>query len=209
MSCGQSGSSGSCGLTSDSGCVFMEFSDGFTVIPSIRKMKEFEKSLQTPSSYILLSEVHIGNLKSLSEQCRQHQKKVLVNLELIGGFSADKTGLKLLKDFYQVDAVISANAIKVNMAKALGFTTVQRFFLIDSRSFDSTLKSIQTTQNDAIEILPGPMAPHVFKTIRKIRDVPLIAGGFISTAAMVDKLNQAGFSAVTCSKPELWNATTK
>lgn len=182
----------------------MIFTEGFTIIPSIRRMKDFKHSLQTKSKFILLPEAHIGNLKSLVELCHQHHKYVMVNLDLIGGFSADKTGLKLLKDFYQVDAVVSANAVKINMAKATGFTTVQRFFLIDSRSFDFTLKAIQTTQNDAIEILPGPLAPRVVDVIKNIRVVPLIAGGFIDTAAQVDKLHQAGFSAVTCSKAELW-----
>jgi len=189
----------------------MLFADGFTMIPSIRKMREFELALQAKSRYILLSEIHIGNLKCLVDRCHEQNKRVLVNIELIGGFAADRIGLKLLKTYYQVDIIISANAMKLNMAKSLGFETVQRFFLMDSRSFDSTLKSIQTAKNDAIEILPGPMAPQFIDIIKKIRKVPMIAGGFIDTPAMVEHIHAAGFSAISCSNPALWNLpfTTK
>jgi glycerol uptake operon antiterminator len=183
----------------------MLLADNFSIIPSIRKMKEFEFSLKSKSKYILLSEIHIGNLKSLVDKCHENNKLVMVNIELIGGFSADRIGLKLLKDFYKVDIIISANAMKINMGKSLGFETIQRFFLIDSRSFDSTLKSLQTTKNDAIEILPGPMAPEFIKIIKSIGNVPMIAGGFINTREMVEKIYESGFSGITSSNTELWN----
>ena len=185
----------------------MLFANGFTMIPSIRKMREFELALQTKSKYILLSEIHIGNLKCLVDRCHEQNKRVMVNIELIGGFAADRIGLELLKTYFKVDIIISANTIKLNTAKSLGFATVQRFFLIDSRSFDSTLKSLQTARNDAIEILPGPMAPQFIHIIKKMRNVPMIAGGFIDTPALAEQIHAAGFSAISCSKPALWNLT--
>lgn len=185
--------------------------NNFIIIPSIRSMKDFEHALSAESKYVFLSEIHIGNLKVMVEKCHSSNKLVVVNIELIGGFSADQVGLKLLKSFYNVDAVLSSNAMKINIAKSLGLKTVQRFFLMDSRSFDSTLKSLQTTKNDAVEILPGPIAPQFIDAIKKVRNVPMIAGGFVSTKDMVKELYKAGFSGVTSSTRDLWKLklTTK
>ncbi len=68
-----------------------------TIIPSIRKYKYFEKALSCQSEYVLLSEANIGNLQSLIGKCHQSGKKVLVHLELLGGFKPDQAGINLLK----------------------------------------------------------------------------------------------------------------
>ncbi len=88
-----------------------------TIIPSIRKYKYFEKALSCQSEYVLLSEANIGNLQSLIGKCHQSGKKVLVHLELLGGFKPDQAGINLLKNYYKVDGVISSNLSALRYAK--------------------------------------------------------------------------------------------
>ncbi|HDU1826857.1 TPA: glycerol-3-phosphate responsive antiterminator, partial [Klebsiella pneumoniae] len=107
-----------------------------TIIPSIRKYKYFEKALSCQSEYVLLSEANIGNLQSLIGKCHQSGKKVLVHLELLGGFKPDQAGINLLKNYYKVDGVISSNLSALRYAKKEGLLTVYRVLLIDSRSLD-------------------------------------------------------------------------
>lgn len=61
-----------------------------TIIPSVRKYKHFEQALACASEYVLLSEANIGNLQSLIGKCHQRGKKVLIHLELLGGFKPDQ-----------------------------------------------------------------------------------------------------------------------
>lgn len=88
-----------------------------TIIPSIRKYKHFEQALACASEYVLLSEANIGNLQSLIGKCHQSGKKVLIHLELLGGFKPDQAGISLLKNYYKVDGVISSNLSALRYAK--------------------------------------------------------------------------------------------
>lgn len=88
-----------------------------TIIPSVRKYKHFEQALSCSSEYVLLSEANIGNLQSLIGKCHQSGKKVLIHLELLGGFKPDQAGISLLKNYYKVDGVISSNLSALRHAK--------------------------------------------------------------------------------------------
>ncbi|MFD1347839.1 glycerol-3-phosphate responsive antiterminator [Oceanobacillus caeni] len=57
----------------------------FHIIPSILNLKQLEYALKLDNEYILLSETHIGNLKNLVKLCHQSGKKVIVNMDLVGG----------------------------------------------------------------------------------------------------------------------------
>lgn len=179
--------------------------ESFTIIPSIRNLKDFEDALNSVSKVVLLSEVHIGNLQLLSKRCHSRNKIVLVNIDLIGGLATDQIGIKLLKNFFKVDGIISSNSMNVNISKAIGLYAIQRFFLIDSRGVDSGLKALKNTKSDAIEVLPGPLATKFKDKINEVRDIPLLGGGFIDNKSIVSDIFKAGFIGVTTSKKELWN----
>ena len=126
-----------------------------TIIPSIRKYKHFEQALACASEYVLLSEANIGNLQSLIGKCHQSGKKVLIHLELLGGFKPDQAGISFLKNYYKVDGVISSNLSALRYAKKEGLLTIFRVLLIDSRSLDYSIDIVKHNPPDAIEILPA------------------------------------------------------
>lgn len=133
------------------------------------------------------------------------QEKVIVHVDLIGGLNKDQMGIKLLKDLFQVDGLISPSAKIVNRAKNVGLIGIHRFFLLDSRSLENGLKGLEMSDLDAIEILPGPFAKQFVNQFRAVKNVPILAGGFIDSAEVVHELFAAGINGVTTSKRELWN----
>lgn len=175
-----------------------------TVIPSVRDLKHLDLALKSPSPFILLSEAHIGNLQLLTKRCHAVNKKVLVHLDLIGGVSKDQIGLKMLRDLYKIDGVISPNANLLKRVKDLGLISIQRLFLLDSRSLESGLKSMEERHLDALELLPGPFSLYVIEKVRKTTSLPLLAGGFISEDRMVKKLFEGGIKGITTSEKHLW-----
>ncbi|WP_408008200.1 glycerol-3-phosphate responsive antiterminator [Pseudalkalibacillus sp. A8] len=177
------------------------------IIPSVRDLKFLNKALHSPSPYMLLSDTHIGNLKMLTKECHKEGKKVLVHLDLVGGLNKDNMGLKLLKDLFKVDGIISPNAKLINRSKELGLIAVHRLFLLDSRSLESGLKAIKESDLNAVEVLPGPFSKAFLPQIKQVTDAPILAGGFISTKDDVIELFNAGIQGLTCSNPALW--TTK
>jgi glycerol uptake operon antiterminator len=177
----------------------------FTIIPSVRNLKNFDSALASISKVILLSEVHVGSLRSLVKRCHDNDKIALVNMDLVGGLATDKIGIKLLKNLFRVNGIISSNSINVNMAKMTALYAIQRFFLIDSRGLDSGLRALENTRSDAIEVLPGPLATRFKEKITKVRNVPLLGGGFITDKCTVSEIYKSGFMGLTTSKKDLWN----
>lgn len=176
-----------------------------TIIPSIRKLKYLDDALKSDSPFILLSDVHIGNLKSLTKKCHEENKKVIVHLDLVEGLTKDTKGVKILKELFEVDGVISPNQRIVNAAKKIELLSIYRLFLLDSRSFESGMKSLEKCHLDGIEMLPAPFAVHFVNAIKKAAPgVPLLAGGFIDTPETIKQVFNAGFHALTTSKSELW-----
>lgn len=184
---------------------YVNLFDSFTIMPSIRRLKDIDVALNSASNSVLLSEVHIGNLRYLAKQCHEKNKQVFVNIDLVGGLASDQMGIKLLKDLFKVDGIVSSNSMSINLGKSIGLCTIQRFFLIDSRGFESGLKALKNTRIDAIEVLPGPLSFEFKDQIEAVRKVPIIAGGFIKDKSVIAKAYKAGFIGVTTSEKDLWN----
>lgn len=81
--------------------------------------------------------------------------------------------------------------------------TVQRFFIVDSRSVDTSVESLKASKADMIEIMPGIL----YKIIKKLKQevsVPIIAGGLIENDTELKSALEAGASAVSTACRILW-----
>lgn len=176
-----------------------------TVIPSVRYLKELEKALDSASPYVLLTNVHIGNLEALAKKCIAASRKVLVHCDLIGGFRPDRQGIRLLKNMYGVAGVLTQSAQVVSYAQKAGMIGILRVFIMDSRSLEKGQQVLEDTRPDGIEILPGAMADRYWDLFEPYADTStLIAGGMIVTEKERENLFACGYRAITVSSPGLW-----
>lgn len=176
----------------------------FQIIPSIRKLNDLEVALKSDVQVVLLTEAHIANLQGLVKMVHQKDKKAIINMELLGGFGKDHVGIKLLKNYYQVDGVMSTDSGKLGMAKQCGLYTFQRFFLQDSRSFETALRIMESSKVDGAELLPATMALDLYDEIKNVTKMPLLAGGFIRDKRMMERIKERGFKGLTVSDKSLW-----
>lgn len=176
----------------------------FQVIPSIRRLGDLETALASRRKIILLTDADIANLPALVKKVHTAGKEAWVNLELLGGFGRDQVGIKLLKNFYKVDGVMSTDSNKLNMAKRAGLITVQRYLIGDSRAFDTSLRFLRTLKTDAAEVLPAVVAREILPDLRRATDIPLLAGGFIHSSREMKQIKDAGFEGLTISLREYW-----
>ncbi len=177
-----------------------------TVIPSVRRIRDLDRALASPSKYILLTHVHIGNLQALADKCCKANKKVLVHADLIGGFRPDREGVKLLRNMYHVEGLLTQSAQVVLAAKRARLVAIQRVFLIDSRSLERGLAAISECTPDGIEVLPGVLATRYWDEFAQWKnDASLIAGGMVTSKEEAAELFSCGYRAITASTPELWS----
>ena len=176
----------------------------FQVIPSIRRLGDLERALKSERQTILLTGADIASLPLLAQKVHDAGKRVLINMELLGGFGRDEVGIKLLKHYFKVDGVMSTDRMRLGMARNIGLYTIQRFLISDSKALDTTLRILKSTRAQAAEILPAKVAVDVLPELRKVTAIPLWAGGFIQTPEGIEAVERAGFNGATTSERHLF-----
>lgn len=172
------------------------------IIAAVRTAEDLSFALNTTVSAL----VHIApNIAEAEQQIRlahEYQKKIFLHLDLSEGIGKDRYGIRFLREL-GADGIISTRTGMIRTAKEEGLFTIQRFFIIDSHSVDTTAETLKSSHADMAEIMPGI----VTKTIRRLKHqvkLPLIAGGLIETEEEVRLALQSGAAAVSTGKRELW-----
>lgn len=174
------------------------------VIPAVRRMKDFEKSLEATSEWIIILETRLAQLSHLVKYSKRANKKILIHFDLIKGLKPDEYALEYLIREVKPDGILSTKGNIIDIAKKNKLLTIQRIFLLDSLAEEHNLKQIERFQPDFIELLPGLM-PSVIKEIQASTNIPIIAGGLITTEAEINSAIEAGAVGVSTSDPKLWN----
>lgn len=173
------------------------------VIPAVRKIKDFEKALQTNRDWIIILEIRLGQVKGMVEYARKMNKKVLLHIDLIQGLKSDEYGVEFLVNEIKPDGIVSTRSSVVELVKKRRMLAVQRVFLLDSLSLEHNVRLRSKFHPDFIEVLPGKL-PEVMEGMKKQTNLPIIAGGLITKQADIDAVFAAGAVAVSTSTRELW-----
>jgi len=173
------------------------------ILPAARSLKQFEQLLKSPFEYIVLLEVHIGNLKTLKTEAEKHGKKVIIHADLIQGLKTDNFAADFLCNDIRPVGIISTRSNMIMKAKAKGIIAIQRMFLLDTIALEKSYTIINQTMPDYIEMLPG-VIPELISEVYERTGIPIINGGLIRTKKHVQDALDAGAVAVTTSDYELW-----
>ncbi|MBS4212038.1 MULTISPECIES: glycerol-3-phosphate responsive antiterminator [Neobacillus] len=178
------------------------------ILPASGNMKEFERFLQSPYEIGVFLDMHIAQLKNINQMAKQSGKKMIYHVDLIHGIKNDEYATEYICQEFKPYGLISTKAGVIQKAKQKGVIAVQRIFLIDSHALEKSYKLIEKTQPDYIEVLPGAM-PWMIKEVKERVNIPIFAGGLIRTAVEIENALNAGATAITTSKKELWNRFEK
>lgn len=174
-----------------------------SVLPAVHKLKDVEAVVQSSLSYMVLLGGHIGQLQSTVNLAKQHEKKVFLHADLIDGLKNDEYAADFLCQTIAPTGIISTRANVVMRTKQKGLIAIQRMFLLDSDALERSYRLLEKTQPDFLEVLPGIM-PEIITEVKQQTGIPIIAGGLIRTATHVEQALQAGATAITTSRKELW-----
>ena len=183
-----------------------EFKDAIEnspIIAAIKNDAELHQSLTSDSQVIIILYGDICNIADIEDTVKSAGKIALVHLDLIGGLNAKEIAVDFIKKYTRADGIISTRPNLIHHAKELGLITVQRFFLLDSISFENVVR--QSSHADVIDILPGAM-PDVIRRLSQRVTQPLIASGLLTDKRDVCGALAAGAVAVSTTSEELWEA---
>lgn len=173
------------------------------VIAGIKSADELHEALASPATVIFLLGGNICELTALIEQVRQHNKKLLVHIDLLEGIGKDYFALKHLKDAISPDGIITTRTSMVRYANECGIFVIQRIFMLDSKSFEAGVKSVKQLHPNAVEIMPG-ILPGIIEQMTRVASVPIIAGGLVQTKHEAIECLRAGASGVSTTSKTLW-----
>ena len=172
------------------------------IIAAVRTAEEFENAVNSRVGIIFHLSPDLHNLSELAQSAHKNGKKIFIHLDLATGIGKDKSGILFVKNA-GIDGVISTRVNIIKTARECGVFTVQRFFIVDSQSVNTTLEGIKASKPDMIEIMPG-IATKVIADLKGKLTIPIIAGGMIESRLEVRDALQSGATAVSTSKRELW-----
>lgn len=173
------------------------------IILAVKGRKELDRALEEESSVIFLLGQSLTNLKEDVKKVKDSGKIAIVHIDLIEGISSREESVDFIKDYTNVDGIISTKPIVVKRAKEVGLFAILRQFIIDSLSLKNLDKNILKSDPDMIEILPGVM-PKIIKKISMKSKVPIISGGLILDKEDVLNALKNGAMAISTSNEDVW-----
>lgn len=166
--------------------------------------ENMEQAVSSKAGAVLLMHARLGDLLEQKFSQYNTKKPLFIHTDLVKGLSGDSESVNFLMHYVTPSGIVSTKGPMIRSARKAGLLTIQRIFLIDTRSLKNAVESIQENNPDAVEIMPG-LVPSIIPYLRASFSQPLIMGGLITQAPQIQAAFEAGADAVSLSAAHLWN----
>ena len=180
----------------------MEAIQDAPVIAALKSDEGLEKALQSDCTTVFFLYGTILNIASLAQRAKDAGKLVFIHADLIEGMTAKDICADFIAQNTVADGIISTRPNIIRHAKQLDLLTIQRFFLLDSLSFENVLR--QSSNADAVDLLPGTQPRVLERLSHKVRQ-PIIASGLLTDKQDIVAALSAGAQAVSTTCEMLWD----
>lgn len=167
-------------------------------VPVVHSMKRLEKFIETDLIVCILQDIHISLLEHMIKTLHDNNKLALVHIDMVHGISSDEHGAEFLCQRLRADGVISSKTRIIETTKKNKKIAIQRMFLIDSKSIERGIETLQKSQPDIVEVMPA-IAYKIIPYIKSQINMPLIGGGLLKTKEDILQGLEAGCMAFTVS----------
>lgn len=174
------------------------------IIPAVRAPEHLAKATAAASKIVYLLCGTPENIGEMAAQANACGKVPIVNLDLVSGFARDAAAIEFMAR-RGIRGIISTHHVPLRAAHGFGLFAVQRTFLLDSAALQSSLRSVEQTRPDAVEVLPAIVAPYLVRELnRQNSTLPVIAGGLVQSLRQIHDLIDQGVNSVSVGNPDYW-----
>ena len=178
-----------------------------SVIAAVRSEEALTHALHSGASAVFLLSSDISSLPETVARVKAAGKPVFAHMDFIEGLGKDKSGAKYLSNVIRPDGVITTKSALARYLMAEGMFVIQRFFMVDSQSFETAVRTIRDLKPDMAEIMPA-VTPTAIRRMCGAVKTPVIAGGLAVTADDVRLALDAGACALSTGARALWDLDT-
>ncbi len=177
--------------------------ENYPIIAAVKTEGELEKAVISTVEAVFVLNSNLLSIQEIIDIVHSNNKQVYIHVDFVEGLSNDASGVKFLAKM-GVDGIISTRSNVISAASECGISSVQRFFMLDSRSVDTALDTLCHSKADMVEIMPG-VATKAIERIKRRTSIPIIAGGLIDKKEEIFSALRAGASMISTGKSELWD----
>lgn len=174
------------------------------VISAVKDSITLEKALYSSNEIVFIIMSNIINIKDYCEKLKLKGKKVYIHIDMIDGLNSTNNGIDYIVNSVKPEGILTTKSNVVAHAYKNNINVIQRFFILDSLSYEKALQNIKENKIVAAEIMPGLM-PKIIKKISSQTNVPIITGGLIKEKEDIINAINAGALSVSTTEVKLWD----
>lgn len=174
------------------------------VIPAIKDELTFKEALNCHNEIVFIIMSNIIDIKNICDSLKEQGKIVFIHVDMIDGLNSTNHGVDYIIKNIKPDGILTTKSNVVSHAHKNNIKVIQRFFVLDTFSYEKTLQNIKENKVIAVEIMPGLM-PKIIKKISSQIYQPVITGGLISEKEDIINALNAGALSVSTTNTKLWD----
>lgn len=172
------------------------------IIATLYGTEQIDAFLDSPSEIAIVANVELRKLHAVVGTITRADKIVIVNIDSCEGISPDKGGVEYLAEI-GATSLVSTRVATIQRANRAGLMTMQKVFVTDRSTWPRSVKAVEQSDPNLVQLMPAPMLPHIAMKERNALP-PIIASGFVSTPHDVRSALAAGAVAVSTSDAFIW-----
>jgi len=173
------------------------------VIAAVQNQGALTAALDLRMPTVFLLNTDIFSAKASVDQGLAADCHVFLHMDLIDGLAASAKALDYVQHRIAPSGIISTKSALIKYAREQGVFCIQRFFMVDSASYDTAVKTTRKNRPNMVELMPG-IIPDVIRRFTAEVDVPVIAGGLVHERRQVIDALSAGAVGVSTGCQNLW-----
>lgn len=172
------------------------------IIATLYGTEQIDAFLDSPSEIAIVANVELRKLHAVVGTITRADKIVIVNIDSCEGISPDKGGVEYLAEI-GATSLVSTRVATIQRANRAGLMTMQKVFVTDRSTWPRSVKAVEQSDPNLVQLMPAPMLPHIAMKERNALP-PIIASGFVSTPHDARSALAAGAVAVSTSDAFIW-----
>ncbi len=173
------------------------------VIAAVQSPVALSASLGLRMPTVFLLGTDIFSAKASVDSCVSEGCNVFLHMDLIDGLAASAKALDYVQHRIAPSGIISTKSTLIKYAREQGVFCIQRFFMVDSASYENAVKLTRKNRPNMVELMPG-IIPEVLRRFTAEVDTPVIAGGLVHDRRQVIDALSSGAVGVSTGCQALW-----
>ncbi|MEE7570986.1 glycerol-3-phosphate responsive antiterminator [Citrobacter werkmanii] len=173
------------------------------VIMAIYGIEQLKTALYSKAEVCIIANIDLIKLQPVIELLSKAGKYVIVNIDSCNGLSQDKGGIDYVAETGAM-GLLSTRLQTVQRAKKCGLITMQKIFVTDRSTWLRSLKAVEQSEPDYVQLMPAQMLPLLPQADRNVLP-PIVASGFVCNEEHARTALLHGAIAVSSSDSALWD----